>query len=98
MSGVAREYIRNEGEESVWHHIRGLVTMILINFEEHIHLLGNLLSCIAESDVGCYLSLREVCIGNGFHLIVSDMHQRTHPQLHRTEDATQSPHILALKI
>ena len=69
-----------------------------INVEGHTHVLGFLLTGIANGDVSGYLCLREVGVRYGLHLIVGDMHQGAHPQLHLTEDAAQAPHILTFQV
>ena len=61
-------------------------------------ILGRLLACIADRNLGLDRELREVLVGDGLHLIVSDMHQRTHPELHLAEDTAQTPHILTLQV
>ena len=53
-----------------------------VDFQDCFKVLCLLDAGIAEGDIGCHLSMREVSVGFGSHLVVGDVYQRTHPQLH----------------
>ena len=60
--------------------------------------LSLFLARVTDGYLGIDSEFRVVGIGRCRHLIVTDMHQWPHPQLHAAEDARQPPHVLILQI
>ena len=57
-----------------------------------------LLACVAYRYLCCHFCLRIVGIRFSRHTIVSDVYQRTDPQLHLAEDTRKAPHVLIFEI
>ena len=53
-----------------------------VDFQDCFQVLCLLGAGIAECDIGCHFSMREVSVGFGSNLVVGNVYQRTHPQLH----------------
>ena len=60
--------------------------------------LGGFLADIADGHLGFDSEVREVSIGDGLHLVVGNVYQWAHPQLHLAEDARETPHVLTFQI
>ena len=69
-----------------------------VELQHRLQVLCLLLARVAECDVCRDKGLREVVVGHCRHMIVGDMCQRAHPQLHLAEDAGEPPHVLILQI
>ena len=88
-------------------HLRGVASrkalgstcqFLPIHLQHSLHILHPFLSAVAKADVGTHLSTLVVIGRNGSHPIVGNVNQWAHPQLHLTEDAAESPHVLAFQI
>ena len=71
---------------------------LAVDFQDCLHFLGALAGSVADGDIGRHVGLREVFVGHGGHMVVGDMHQWAHPQLHLAENARKPPHVLVLQI
>ena len=68
------------------------------NEEDHVQVLHAFAAGVAQFHIGLDLCDAEICVGDSRNIVITDMHGRPHPELHRAEDATQTPHVDVLQI
>ena len=69
-----------------------------IHLEDHPQVFCCFLTYLTKRDVGMNRCLTEIAVQVRSYLVVADMCLRSHPQLHRTEDARESPHVLIFQV
>ena len=71
---------------------------LTIQFQHSPQVLCCFLAYITYCYVGCNISLREILVGHGRYMIIGDVYQWAHPQLHAAEDTAETPHVLIFQI
>ena len=95
VNGAGNDYMRCIACRQTFHEP---LTHHTFYFQDGFDVLDSFLAHIADGDVGSNCSFSKVLVRHSRHMIVGNMYQRAHPQLHAAEDTAQAPHILILQI